>query len=266
LRKQKKMSQIDLANSLGVSQTSIAHYEKGDRQPTIETLMSISSLFDVSIDELVGNKREKKESKNQISYEELYSKLSLKDEVSFMKLVSTLTAHHSFEVIIESYLRNLLYDIGNDWERGKITEADEHYASYIVRRALISISSTYQSVLKRKKAVTLAVQPEQHTLGIEMVSTYLESQGVETLYLGSNLPIRSLKKLITEYGPNYVFISMTLKEHYNSLETILESIYQPDKYQIAVGGQAIDSVKQQVDNRFNLIYLHDMDQVLEMIK
>lgn len=58
LRKSNKLSQEKLAQYLGVSQTSIAHYEKGDRQPTIQSLIRLSKIFDVTIDELVGNERE----------------------------------------------------------------------------------------------------------------------------------------------------------------------------------------------------------------
>lgn len=47
-RMSKGLSQIELSNLLGVSQTSVAHYEKGTRQPTIETLVKLSLLFEVS--------------------------------------------------------------------------------------------------------------------------------------------------------------------------------------------------------------------------
>jgi len=55
LRKEIKLSQIDLAKKLNVSQTSVAHYEAGTRQPTIETLKELSQIFNKPIDDLVGN-------------------------------------------------------------------------------------------------------------------------------------------------------------------------------------------------------------------
>lgn len=54
-RKRLKLSQLELANKLGVSQKSISKYERGDRRPTYETLTAMAKLFDVSVDYLLGN-------------------------------------------------------------------------------------------------------------------------------------------------------------------------------------------------------------------
>ena len=60
LRKRKGISQSKLADLLNVSQTSIAHYELGTRQPSIDLLKKLSSFYDTSIDTIVGNKLEPK--------------------------------------------------------------------------------------------------------------------------------------------------------------------------------------------------------------
>jgi transcriptional regulator with XRE-family HTH domain len=46
LRKQRKMSQIDLADRLNVSQSTITSWENGTRRPDIEMLPVIADLFD----------------------------------------------------------------------------------------------------------------------------------------------------------------------------------------------------------------------------
>lgn len=55
LRKDKKMSQRDLAAYLHLSQTAIGKYERGENEPDFSTLKKISSLFNVSIDYLVAD-------------------------------------------------------------------------------------------------------------------------------------------------------------------------------------------------------------------
>lgn len=54
-RKALGLSQEQLANKLGVSQKSISKYECGERRPSYEVLLAMSSLFNVSIDYLLGN-------------------------------------------------------------------------------------------------------------------------------------------------------------------------------------------------------------------
>lgn len=54
-RKKLGLSQEELANKLKVSQKSISKYECGTRRPSYETLLSMASLFGVSVDYLLGN-------------------------------------------------------------------------------------------------------------------------------------------------------------------------------------------------------------------
>lgn len=53
LRKQKGLSQEELANRLNVSRQTISKWEIGDSTPDMEKLAAISELFGVSLDELV---------------------------------------------------------------------------------------------------------------------------------------------------------------------------------------------------------------------
>lgn len=54
LRKSKNISQCDLGKMLGVSKVSISGYEKGTRIPSMEILLRIIKLFDVSADYMLG--------------------------------------------------------------------------------------------------------------------------------------------------------------------------------------------------------------------
>ena len=56
LRKQKGLSQEELANRLNVSRQTISKWEVGDSTPDMEKLIAISDLFEISLDELVLDK------------------------------------------------------------------------------------------------------------------------------------------------------------------------------------------------------------------
>lgn len=56
LRKQKGLSQEELANRLNVSRQTVSKWEVGDSTPDMEKLIAISDLFGISLDELVLNK------------------------------------------------------------------------------------------------------------------------------------------------------------------------------------------------------------------
>ena len=72
LRAQKRLSQGDLAEALGVSRQSISKWETDASVPELEKLVKLSALFEVSLDELVKGERaesaEEKEETEQKSY------------------------------------------------------------------------------------------------------------------------------------------------------------------------------------------------------
>lgn len=55
LRKNKKITQIEFAKLLNLSQQVVSDYERGVRFPDLETLKRIANFYDCSIDFLLGN-------------------------------------------------------------------------------------------------------------------------------------------------------------------------------------------------------------------
>ena len=55
LRSEKGLSQRELSSQLGLSANCICEYEKGRSEPNLDTLKKLSSIFECSIDYLVGN-------------------------------------------------------------------------------------------------------------------------------------------------------------------------------------------------------------------
>ncbi|WP_455441968.1 helix-turn-helix domain-containing protein [Streptococcus salivarius] len=59
LRKQAELTQVDVAEKLGISQPAYASWERGVKKPTQENLVKIAQILNVSVDYLVGNSEEK---------------------------------------------------------------------------------------------------------------------------------------------------------------------------------------------------------------
>jgi len=58
LRKQAGLTQVDVAEKLGISQPAYASWERGVKKPTQENLVKIAQILNVSVDYLVGNSEE----------------------------------------------------------------------------------------------------------------------------------------------------------------------------------------------------------------
>lgn len=54
LRIEAKLTQIQLAKTLGLSQRKISYLENGTIEPSIDTIIQFAKFFDVSTDYLLG--------------------------------------------------------------------------------------------------------------------------------------------------------------------------------------------------------------------
>ena len=54
IRKEKKLSQVDVASYVGVSRDAISKYERGDIVPSVENANKIAQILGVSLDYLMS--------------------------------------------------------------------------------------------------------------------------------------------------------------------------------------------------------------------
>lgn len=64
LRKDNKYTQGDVASKLGVSQSAVYNWERGIRKPKIEQLLLLAQLFNVTVEDLLGDSEIKSSDKN----------------------------------------------------------------------------------------------------------------------------------------------------------------------------------------------------------
>ena len=67
LRKKRDMTQLELADKMGVSYQAVSSWERGSTMPDISRLPEISQILSVSIDELLGNSAQAEIVKNVLT-------------------------------------------------------------------------------------------------------------------------------------------------------------------------------------------------------
>ncbi len=71
-RKSKKMTQTELGRMLNYGSTAIANYESGRNEPSLDILIRLSEILNVSLDDLLGaSPKNKEEQTILISFETL---------------------------------------------------------------------------------------------------------------------------------------------------------------------------------------------------
>ena len=91
LRKERKISQSKLGNTLGITQQMISSYEKDISSPNIDTLVKIADYFEISIDRLVGHiVKSKNPESPKVQFDHLFDSLSVQDRERCLLILKTL--------------------------------------------------------------------------------------------------------------------------------------------------------------------------------
>ena len=91
LREDNDLTQEDLASQLGISKRTLLRYESGVSEPTISVLISLSLLFNVSVDYIIGTKDTTEIDEISIKNELDHVIQSLERDFSFYKVSFLIT-------------------------------------------------------------------------------------------------------------------------------------------------------------------------------
>ncbi len=171
--------------------------------------------------------------------------------------------------IYENVIKEALYIVGDMWESGKISVATEHLASAIVEAVLNDFYSIIISGNQKEKTVVASsVQNEVHQIGIKMVADMFEMNGWNVHFLGANTPDSDLINFIEKTNTKTVALSISIRNHYDSLKNIVSLIKNkiPDS-KIIIGGQGLRGINEEITKKYtDVYYFPDLYKLEEFIK
>lgn len=107
----------------------------------------------------------------------------------------------------------LLVRLGLMWRKDSICVAQEHFLSNIVRQKLcVAINDLPVPNNDTKTWLLFLPQNEEHEIGILFANYLLRKAGIRVIYLGSRVPISSLKQVVaTNEVENFLFFISNAK-------------------------------------------------------
>ena len=112
LRKEKKLSQKQVAGDLGISQALLSHYEKGIRECGLEFLIKIADYYDVSCDYLLGRTPQRYSDITDISDDASKAKRDAVSQIVNKKLIQN-TQGVLYDYLIKIGNRKLSNNVSN---------------------------------------------------------------------------------------------------------------------------------------------------------
>lgn len=138
------------------------------------------------------------------------------DEPAAQALLDRLLTDFTVETVLRDVLVPYLHELGERWEHGAVSVAQEHFASHVVRGRLEGLARGWGN--GRGPQALLACPPgELHDLALLVFGIVLHRSGWRVGFLGVNLPMPDLLQVTSQTRPNLVVLAATTPERFTAV-------------------------------------------------
>ena len=154
---------------------------------------------------------------------ELEAALDRFDETAAQRAVDRLLATLTLDVVLRDVLMPYLRELGERWEQGEASVAQEHFASNLVRGRLTALARSWDRGTG-PRALLACAEGELHDLPLLAFGLSLREQGWRINYLGADTPVASVVEAAQALAPAAVVISGTTSGAFDESATRLREV------------------------------------------
>jgi MerR family transcriptional regulator, light-induced transcriptional regulator len=168
---------------------------------------------------------------------ELVAALAAFDEPAAQATVDRLFDELTTEAVLRDVVIPVLHEVGERWERGELSVAQEHFASNVIRGRLLGLARGWARGIGPQ--ALLACPPgERHDLGLIAFGIALNRLGWRIAFLGADTPYDTLAGAADAVRPAAIVLALVWKPDGDDLPT-LERLAAAHRLYLA--GQAASS-------------------------
>jgi len=142
---------------------------------------------------------------------ELGDALEAFDEPRAQGVFDELLSMATLDALLSDVVMPYLHDLGDRWERGERSIAQEHFASNVLRGRLLGLARGWGRGAG-PRAVLACPEGERHDLGLIAFGLALRERGWRIDYLGPDTPVDSLEEVARRTDPPVVVLSAVRPE------------------------------------------------------
>jgi methanogenic corrinoid protein MtbC1 len=151
------------------------------------------------------------------------------------RLVDQALTLHGMEEAFLAILAPMLVEVGERWERGELSVAQEHLATGVVRASLERLLADARPTVHWLAVLACAAQ-EQHEIGLMMLAVLLRADGWNVAYLGPNTPTEQAVELARRIGASALCFSVSDAGRARELQRALRTARLPEGLAVHIGG------------------------------
>ena len=154
---------------------------------------------------------------------ELVAALDRFDETGAQRALDRLLAALTLDVVLRDVLVPYLHDLGERWEYGQATVAQEHFASNLLRGRLMALARVWDRG-GGPRALLACAEGELHDLPLLAFGLVLREHGWRISYLGADTPVASVVEAARTLAPDAVVVSGTTSGALQGIATRLREV------------------------------------------
>ncbi len=173
------------------------------------------------------------------------------DEVAIANILSGCISEMGLTKTMDTVLFPYMKRVGMLWQTGTIDPSHEHFASNLIRdRIIVEIDKVVKPKRKDPKRFLLFLpETEMHETGLLFARYLLKKCGMDTMYLGQEIPYSDVKKVVESYHPDYAFIVLTSLNLGKNVNKIIGKVMDHLNVPLLVAGSLISEFDVLVDDR-----------------
>ena len=173
----------------------------------------------------------------------LTASLDRLDEQGANAALDRLLAAYTVETVLQEVILPYLHRLGDRWEAGEVSVAQEHFASNLIRGRLLGLAQGWGQG-QGPGAILACVPGEQHELGLLAFGVALRRRGWRITYLGTNSPIDAVVDIAPSLAPTVVVLLSMNPERFLDHSREIEKLANQVQVMIAGTGATPEVARQ----------------------
>lgn len=155
------------------------------------------------------------------------------DEAEAHRSIDRLLMEFDAETMMQSVFLPALREIGQLWEQGQLTVAQEHFASHLIRRRLGGLARSWEDG-EGPRALLACPPDEEHDIPLMMLGIALGNRGWRITFLGARTPAEDLVRALEGVLPKFVVLASPDPGKFVTMSASLQEISKSAR--VAIGG------------------------------
>ncbi len=159
----------------------------------------------------------------------------------------------------------LLNKIGLLWTINDINPAQEHFASCLIKRKIMSETDALPFAKSRKKKFLLLLVPgEMHDISLLFANYIIRSKGHETIYLGQDVPYENISLVLKQIKPNFILTFFTVPQNPKDVYSdFKKNIHLGENTKLLISGQS--NITEHLKNKIDATVVHHPKDLLRYL-